>query len=406
MSPLLQLLLALFVLITGAKLAGLLSTRLGQPAVLGEILAGLVLGPSLINLFGLPYFSDAHLPETVNQLAEIGVILLMFLAGMEVDLVELRRSGQVVVLAGVLGVIVPLVLGFATALPFGYNNTSALAIGMLLTATSVSISAQTLLELGVLRSREGIALLGAAVVDDVLVIVLVSIVLAVLTGGGSVADIGLLFLRIATYLGVFGLVGWFLVPWLLDTADKLPISQGALAAAVMMALLFAWAAEVVGHVALITGAFLAGVFAGRSEVHHRVLEGISALTYGFFVPIFFANIGLHANLRDLQGSLLLFATSLILVAVVSKVLGGGLGARIGGFTNGESVRLGIGMISRGEVGLIVASLFLAAGVVTDEVVTVAVLMVLATTLVTPPLLRRAFAGYQPAGARVAKSSGR
>jgi Kef-type K+ transport system membrane component KefB len=400
LSPILQLLLVLSILIAAAKLAGWVSTRLGQPAVLGEILAGLILGPSLINLLALPALSDEHLTETIYELAEIGVIFLMFMAGMEVDLIELRRSGKVVMLAGAFGVVVPLLMGMATALPFGFTGATALGIGILLTATSVSISAQTLLELGVIRSREGIALLGAAVVDDVLVILLVSIVLALVSGNGGSAGIAVLMVRIALYMVLAGLLGWFLVPWVLDMVDKLPISQGALAAAVVLALLFAWSAEVVGHVALITGAFLAGVFAGRSEVHQRILEGMTALTYGFFVPIFFTSIGLQADVRQLTGSLLLFTAALVFVAVISKVLGCGFGARLGGFDAGESLRLGTGMISRGEVGLIVAALLVSANVITQEVVTVAVIMVLATTLVTPPLLRRAFAGQRPVASAV------
>ena len=189
MSPVLQLLFELSILIAVAKGAGYLSTRLRQPAVLGEILAGLLLGPSLINIQALPFLASEQLPETITELAELGVILLMFLAGLEADLSQMRRAGKVVILAGLLGVIVPLVMGAGVALPFGYETTQAIAIGMLLTATSVSISARTLLELGVLRSREGVALLGAAVVDDVVVILLLSIFLAIATGGGSTPPI-------------------------------------------------------------------------------------------------------------------------------------------------------------------------------------------------------------------------
>ncbi len=204
-------------------------------------------------------------------------------------------------LAGLLGVAVPWLMGFGLALPFDYPTMQALGIGLLLTATSVSISAQTLLELGVLRSREGIALLGAAVVDDVVVILLVSIFLALAgSAGGGAAGVGLLLLRVVLFLGVFGGLGWVLVPRLLDRVDRLPISQGLLATAVVLALFFAWSAEVIGGVAMITGSFLAGVFAARSHTHHRILEGVSVLTYAFFVPIFFVNIGLHANIWELR----------------------------------------------------------------------------------------------------------
>jgi Kef-type K+ transport system membrane component KefB len=151
-------------------------------------------------------------------------------------------------------------------------------------------------------------------------------------------------------------------------------------------------------VAMITGAFMAGIFAGRSRVHHRIIDGLSALTYGFFVPIFFVNIGLHADVRALQGDMILLTIVLTVVAIVSKVIGCGLGGLAGGFDRGQSLRLGIGMISRGEVGLIVAQLLVAALIVPDEIITVAVIVVLATTLVTPPLLKTAFAGRRPAAA--------
>lgn len=392
MSPVLQLLLELAIIIAFAKALGYLSTRLDQPAVLGEILAGLILGPSFINIQGLPFLDAPHLGETISELAELGVILLMFLAGLEADLAQMRKAGKVVLLAGVLGVVVPLILGTATALPFGYEMAPAIGIGLLLTATSVSISAQTLLELGVLRSREGVALLGAAVVDDVLAIVLLSLFVAVAGGSGDGAGSVLLLLgRVFLFAAVFGVLGWFLVPPFLDKLDSLPISQGVLAGAVVLALLFAWAAEVVGGVALITGSFMAGVFAGRAAVHERVFEGVSALTYGFLVPIFFVNIGLHANIWALDGSLILVTILLTLVAIISKVLGSGGGALLGGFNRGESLRLGIGMVSRGEVGLIVAQLLVAAAIVPAETITIAVIIVLITTLVTPPLLRQTFA---------------
>jgi len=321
---------------------------------------------------------------------------------MEADLAQMRRAGKVVILAGLLGVAVPLLMGLGTALPFGYPLVQAVGIGMLLTATSVSISAQTLLELGVLRTRVGIALLGAAVVDDIVVILLVSVFLALATGGaGGILGVGLLLLRVVLFIAVFGAVGWFFVPGLLDRIDRLPISQGLLAASVVLAMFYAWSAEALGGVAMITGSFMAGMFAGRAQVHRRAMEGISALTHGFFVPIFFVNIGLHANVWELSGNLVLITVLLTVVAVISKVLGSGLGARLGGFSNGQALQLGIGMISRGEVGLIVAQLLVSARVVPQEIITVAVIMVLVTTLVTPPLLRASFAGRAVAGAGAA-----
>ncbi|MGC8873188.1 MAG: cation:proton antiporter, partial [Chloroflexia bacterium] len=230
MTPFLRLIFALVCIITGAKAGGWIARRLRQPAVLGELLVGLVLGPSLLNLLGWPFLQDAHnshlLEETVYQLAELGVVCLMFLAGLEIDLTEMRRAGRVATFAGVSGVLFPLGLGALAALPFGYQGRAAIFVGVILTATSVSISAQTLLELGKLRSPEGVALLGAAVVDDVLVILLLSVMTALEGGQGSIGAILLVFLRMVLYLGAALAVGFFLLPRLAEWVDRQPITEG------------------------------------------------------------------------------------------------------------------------------------------------------------------------------------
>jgi Kef-type K+ transport system membrane component KefB len=390
MSNVLQLLLALLIIITSAKLAGLAITRLGQPAVLGELLAGLLLGPTLLNLFGWAFFTSSHLRDTVLELAEIGVILLMFIAGLEIDLDEMRKSGQIAVYAGVLGVLVPLALGFGVALPFGYALTQALFIGLLLTATSVSISAQTLLELGKLRSRVGLALLGAAVVDDVLVILILSVFVALASGSGSILDLLAIVARMALFLSGVILIGVRLIPPLVGRVARWPISQPLLSVTIVFMLLLAWSAEVVGGVAAITGAFLAGLLFARTPYRHAIEEGMAGFAFGFFVPIFFVSIGLQTNARLLDGSLVWFTVIICAVAIAAKLLGGGLGARLGGMTPREALQVGAGMISRGEVGLIVASVGIAEGIIDDEVLAVTVVMVLVTTLLTPLLLRLAF----------------
>jgi len=170
MTPFLQLILAIAIIIAAAKAGGYLSNRLGQPAVLGELIVGIVLGPTLVDLLHQAAFTDMHLSEVVHELAELGVLLLMFLAGLELHLNDLVKSGKVSALAGVLGVVFPLLIGAAVALLFDPNLKDAIFIGLILSATSVSISAQTLMELKVLRSRVGISMLGAAVFDDVLVV--------------------------------------------------------------------------------------------------------------------------------------------------------------------------------------------------------------------------------------------
>ena len=394
MSPFLQLILALIIIITGAKAGGWLANRLRQPAVMGELLVGLLLGPSLFDLMGWPMLANAREPhlltETVFQLAELGVVCLMFLAGLEIDPREMRRAGRVAALAGVSGVIVPLVLGGLVALPFGYRGQAALFVGVILTATSVSISAQTLLELGKLRSREGLALLGAAVIDDVLVILLLSVFTAMTEGGASLGAALNILLKMIAYLSVTTLLGFLLLPRLAEWVHGQPISQGLAALVLVTALLFAWSAEVVGGLASITGAFIAGVGFGRSRLRDEIERDMHTITYAFLVPIFFVSIGLKTNARLLAGPDVAFALALVLVAAISKVVGCGLGARLGGYTNQESLRVGVGMISRGEVGLIVASVGVNAGLIKTELFSVATFIVLVTTLITPLLLRLTF----------------
>jgi len=395
MTPFLQLVFCLMVIITAAKTGGWLANRLRQPAVLGELLVGVFLGPSVLDLLHLPFLANPVEPhlltEAVYELAELGVVCLMFLAGLEVDVGEMRRAGRVATLAGVSGVIAPLALGALVVLPFGYQGNAALFVGMILTATSVSISAQTLLELGMLRSREGIALLGAAVVDDVLVILLLSIFVAVATSTAGLAAVPLILLRMFVYLAAAGAVSFLVLPRLADWVDRQSISEGLAALVLVVALAFAWTAEVGGGLAAITGAFIAGVGFGRSHLHAKITRSMHTITYAFLVPIFFASIGLKTDAHLLTGPNLLLIAVLVVAAVISKVIGCGLGARLGGFTNRESLRVGLGMISRGEVGLIVAAVGVDAGLIQPALFSSITFIVLITTLITPLLLRRAFA---------------
>jgi Kef-type K+ transport system membrane component KefB len=390
MSSFLQLTLVLAVIILAAKAGGWLSVRLHQPAVLGELLAGLILGPTIIDLLHLPLFTNPDLlHEEVSDLAEIGVVFLMFVAGLEVELSEMLRAGRASLLSGVLGVIVPLIMGTLIALPFGYQGNSAIFIGIILTATSVSISAQTLLELQVLRTREGIALLGAAVADDVLVLIVLSIFLAL--GNGSGGEVIGVLLKMLIYFALSGAVGWFILPRLAQWVHRQPISEGLAAMVLFITLLFAWSAEAFGGLAAITGAFIAGVGLGRSSLRDEIETKMHTITYAFFVPIFFVSIGLEANAREITGPVLPFLIALFVIAIISKVFGAGLGARLAGFTNREALRVGTGMISRGEVGLIVATIGVRENVISQEIFSVVVILVLLTTLITPLLLRAVFA---------------
>ncbi len=415
MSHLLQLLLLLSLIVVAAKLAGAAANRLGQPAVFGEILAGLLLGPTLFNILGWNIFlpgndpshgvAPASLLAIIRDLAEVGVVLLMFIAGMETNLHEVRRVGATAFWAAVGGVVLPFAGGAAVASAFGLPLWwEGIFIGTILTATSVSISAQTLLELGALRTREGSTILGAAVIDDVLGILILSVVVAFARSEGAIdaGEIGLVVIRM---VGFFGLAVWsrrWLTP-LAAGADRLGVSQGLLAVVIAVALFYAWAAEALGGVAAITGSYIAGLLFAQTPYKTRIDEGIHPVTYSILVPVFFISIGLQANGREL-GDQVGLTVILALVAIAAKLVGSGLFARLSGFNTRESVRVGVGMISRGEVGLIVAGYGLDHGIIGSDVFSASVVMVLATTMVTPPLLRAVFPRSPEAVARVVEET--
>lgn len=401
-NSLLQLLLALSIIIAAAKIAGSLSAKFGQPPVFGKILAGLVLGPSLLNMLGWPIFRPASpqtvslLPEIIHYLAEIGVILLMFVAGLETDVKGVLKVGNNAFWAAAGGVVLPFGAGawFSRAMGFSFNE--SMFIGAILTATSVSITAQTLMELGALKSKEGSTILGAAVIDDVMGIIILSLVVAfsinaVSTGSSpaGLSSIIILPVQIAIFFAVSIIVGLNFFEPILKFAEKLTASKAMFAIVLVICFMYAWAAEYFGKVAAITGSYMAGVLFTRTTFFRKIEEAAKTFAYPFFVPIFLIDIGLKANAREL-GSNLTFTIVIIVIAILTKVAGCFLGSLATGFNMKESTRVGIGMISRGEVGLIIASYGLTHAVIQRDIFSAMVLMVLVTTLITPILLRFVF----------------
>ncbi len=395
MSPFLQLAFELVVILLAAKAAGYLSTRLGQPSVLGELLIGVLLGPSLIDILHLPFINNTSLEATISELSELGVLLLMFLAGLELHLRELASHRKVSLLASIGGLLLSITLGWGAGRVFGLTDTASLLLGLALAATSVSISARTLMELGVLRSRVGLSLLGAAVADDVLSIVAFSIFLAVYSGSGGVASLLWIVARMIIFLSLAIAFGMWVLPWLARRVKRLSISQGSLAFAIVILLVYGLAAEVVGQMAAIIGAFLAGLMFARTPEKTVIEHGMAALAYAFFVPIFFINIGLSVNLRGLQPGALWFILVITLAAILGKLLGAAGGARLGGLPGHESVQLGAGMVARGEVTLIIVAVGSREGLVSSVAFSAIVAAVLLSTLVTPPMLRFVFARLRP-----------
>jgi len=393
MLPFLQFIMAMAIIIAAAKLGGYLSHRLGQPTVAGKVLAGLILGPSVLNFLQWPMFTAPHLGESIVYLAELGVLLLMFTAGLNLHLSDQARSGKVAALAGTLGFALTLGMGFVLAMAFSFDPRRALFLGLLLAPTSIGISAQTLIELGRLRTKVGVSLLGAAAVDDSLAVLGMSLFLALLGGGavGGVTSGILILLRMLLFFVLASALGIWLIPRLSQFAEKLPVSQGLVAFTFITVLLYAWAAEVLGGMAAIMGAFMAGLFLARSPLKKRIEDRFLPLVYGIFVPIFFVSVGLAADVRQLAAGGLGLLVAACIVVILSKLLGAGIAGRLGGLKGRESLQLGVGMIPRGEVTLIIATFGITEGLIGVGVFSVAVGIVIATTLLTPLLLRQAFA---------------
>lgn len=375
-----RLLLDLLVVLVAAKLAAEVAERLRVPAVLGEILAGVLVGPSVLGLVEL----SGDRGVSLGMLAEIGVLLLLLQVGMEMDLGELGKVGRTSMLTAVIGVAAPFAAGVAVALPFGVSTETAIFIGATLTATSVGITARVFGDLRALATTEARVVLGAAVADDVLGLVILTVVVKVVTGdsvgvGVVAGTLGLAVL----FLLVTGALGLVVVPRLLDRVHRVSASPATVTvAAFAVTIGFAELADS-AKLAFIIGAFMAGLGLGRSHHHDRIARDLGSVG-NLLIPVFFAQIGINTDLGAMfKPSVLGLAGALSVVAVLGK-----LAAAAGTFgTSVDRLLVGLGMIPRGEVGLIFASIGLANGVLDADQYGALILVVLLTTLMTPPLLR-------------------
>ena len=372
------------------KVFGLMTKKINLPQVVGALAAGLVLGPGL------------HLVEEtefIKNLSEIGVIVLMFSAGLETDIKELKKCGLASFIIALIGVLVPLAGGFGVAYLFN-NGESTLPtsvflqnifIGIILTATSVSITVETLKELGKLSTNAGNAIIGAALIDDILGIIALTVVTSL---ADPSVEIGKVLLKILLFFvcgGLFGVLFHILfVRWTDRTTAKLHRYN---VMSFAFCLLFAYAAEEFFGVADITGAFLAGVLISTSTKIKYISSRFETLSYMLLSPVFFASIGLNVKLTkdSFNSSIIIFTLLLLVVAIITKIIGCGIGAKLCRYTTKESIQIGIGMVSRGEVALIVANKGQAVGLMDDRFFAPIVIMVVITTIVTPILLKIAFA---------------
>ncbi|MFD3269396.1 cation:proton antiporter [Paenibacillus dendritiformis] len=375
-----DIILMLLIVLTATKLAGDLTVRLGQPSVLGKLIVGIIVGPAVLG-----WVTNG---EIVRDMAEVGVILLMFIAGLETDLEQLKQNWKASVAVALGGIILPFIGGYLGGTALGMDQGQSLFIGLLLCATSVSISVQTLKDLGQLSSREGTTILGAAVVDDVLVVILLAFMLSLLGAGTEQASLGWIVGKKVIFFAGAIAAGIYAVPLLMRWLAPLKVSEAVISAALIICFAFSYAAEQLG-VAGIIGAFAAGIAISQTDFKQEVEHRLEPIAYGIFVPVFFVSVGLEvtfAGLGQHVGFMLLFSV----IAIVTKLFGCMLGARMTGFGRRSAFGIGSGMVSRGEVALIIATAGLEGALFAAALFTPLVIVIIVTTLVTPPMLKLAF----------------
>ncbi len=372
------------IILFATKALSILTKRYNMPQVVGALVAGLLLGPSFLGLL--------QPTEFLRCVSELGVIVLMFSAGLETDLQELNRSGKASFVIALIGVIVPLLGGYAVAAGVNHGHDGAflenLFVGVVLTATSVSITVETLKEMGKLSTKASNAILGAAIIDDVLGLLALTIVTSL---GDQSVSLLLVMGKIVAFFALSIVLGIFLHKIIQKWMDSASWDRRRFAIiALAFGFLYAYVAEQVFGVADITGAFIAGlIISGTTRVTY-VASRCDILSYMFLSPVFFASIGIQVALPAWTPSIILFTLLLVLVAIASKMIGCGLGAKLCRYSNKDSLRIGIGMVSRGEVALIIANKGVAAGLMNSVFMTPIVLMVTVTVIVSPILLKLAY----------------
>ena len=391
------------IILLATKLMGLLTKKFQLPQVVGALVAGLVLGPAVFNV--------VRETEFIKATAELGVIVLMFCAGMETDIQELKKSGKASFVIALIGVIVPILGGFGVAYFFnkpGIIDSDAGAslflqnifIGVILTATSVSISVETLKELGKLKTRSGNAILGAAIIDDILGIIALTVISSMADSSVNIAIVLLRILGFFVFSGVAGFLFYkFYTKWVVPNQKGM---HRHVIIVFVFCLLMSYIAEVGFGVADITGAFIAGLVISCTQRTQYLASKFDVLSYAYLSPVFFASIGLQVVLPSMSTSIVWFAVLLTVVAVLTKIIGCGLGAKMCGYKNYQCARIGVGMISRGEVALIVASKGTALGLLGSSFLGPVILRVVVTTIITPILLKVVFK-WGPVPAPVAEA---
>lgn len=375
----------LCVILLATAVAGHLSRRWGIPAVIGQLLVGIIVGPACLGIVKSTAF--------VHTFAEIGVIILMFIAGLESDLGLLKRFFKPALAVAVCGVVLPVGLFYLLGLAFHFSQEEAIFLGVLFAATSVSISVEVLKELKRLDSTEGTTILGAAVIDDIIAVLLLSVLVSCFSDvskadGGHVQSnlwLGLLF-QVVYFIGIFFLVKW-IAPLLMHLGERLSVSASVVLMSLVICLGMAYLAELAG-LSDVVGAFFAGVAVAQTPYKQEIDSSIEPIGYAVFIPVFFVSIGLNMTFDGFWENLF-FVVIMTLLALVTKWIGCGAGARLLGMSVSAANVIGAGMVSRGEMALIIAQVGYAARLLSERFYSSVIMVIILTTLITPFILKNA-----------------
>jgi Kef-type K+ transport system membrane component KefB len=396
-GALIHVLISLAVLLFAAKIFAEIFNKLRLPVVLGELTAGIIMGPFAIG--SIPIFDGKPLVilnETVLQIGEIAGIVILFIAGLEITPREFLRGGAASFTIGACGVIVPFFLGYYIFTIYGLQGLQSILVATALTATSVAITVSVLTELGKMQTREAKIILGAAIVDDILAIAVLSVVVTMVQTGNMVPNIIDILFLILKILGIFAalLIGAIIIIPRLLHAERLWKARGSIEGIVTASFFGASAIAAAVGLSPIVGAFSVGMAVASTKIIKRVEEYVDKLEI-IFAPLFFAIIGAQVNLTGVNLDVLYISGIIIIVAIVSKLAGCGLPALMFLRNKSKAMKVGIGMISRGEVGLIVAGIGVTTGVLSSNIYTTVIIMIAITTLVIPLWLKRAYSKEPP-----------
>ena len=371
------------VILLTTKLFAMLTKRVDLPQVVGALVAGMILGPSMLGIVSSTEF--------LAQVSELGVIVLMFAAGLQTDINELKASGKASFWIALCGVCVPWLGGFGVAALYNQGNGAFwenVFVGTVLTATSVSISVETLKEMGKLSTRSGSAILGAALIDDVLGLILLTFITSASSQG---SELGIVLIKVLLFFITTAVVGKLVHHLIQVWMDCAQWNRKRFAViSLAFCFFYAYIAEAVFGVAGIIGAFFAGLMISNTTRATYINSRCETLSYMFLSPIFFASVGLKVSLEYMDWNTAVLTLIITLVAIVTKIIGCGISARICRYTTDESLRIGVGMVSRGEVALIVANKGIASGMMSQVFLAPVVLMVVVTTVITPVMLRAVY----------------